>query len=291
MLISSSKFSTCSSQYIKATQRFDKVSLQRSKIFSKEEVAKSLMNKRIRHIQKELIHLSDNKRLFDLLAHSHYLFYHRSLLQPKNGAFTCQDSASAVVQRNLFNHKVFRDIGSLEEFQSELQDEEEGVFQVGIHGRHFVNHSGEKRVFQGHDFIIVKIIEKNNTAYLIAQSFVKQYSLKSFISKNKMIYCSYDQLNENVLTPLKSILEKKGKWSYEECHKHYRLTGVYPRHLMGFSPPSQNLIGNLQLARSSSFAIEGKKNFPLGKLVEGRFPFPEEWKKIINEVKESANRE
>lgn len=280
MLISSSKFSTCSSQYIKATQRFDKVSLQRSKI-SSQGVAKSLMKERICHIQKELVRLDENPSLCNYFAHAHYLFFIRSPYVPRHGSGMCQETAYAIIQRNLFDHKLFRELDSLEKCELELKDEEEGTFLVRMSQRFFVDGSGEERQFQGHTFIIVKMIEGDNTSYLIAQSFVERYSLKSFILENRMIYDSYDELKEKVLTPLKSILEKSGNWTDKECRAHYQMTDVFPGWLIGFSPPKHNLLEAARFGRSSNIAIEGKKTLSLGTFVNGKLMIPDEWGAII----------
>jgi len=269
MLISSSKFPVCSSPY---ARRFDKISSQHVKI-------NSLMKERICHIQKELVRLDENPRLFNYLALTHYLFFYRSPNIPRHGSGMCQETAYAIIQRNLFDHKLFREIDSLEQCELELKGKEEGTFLVRMSQRFFVDGSGEESQFQGHSFIIVKMIEGDNVSYLIAQSFVERYSLKSFILENKMIYDSYDQMDAKVLTPLKSILEKSGNWTEKECQAHYQLTGVFPGWLIGFSPPKHNLIEAARFGRSSNIEIEGKKTLSLGTLVEGKLMIQKNGKK------------
>jgi hypothetical protein len=286
MLISSSRCPSLYRTSFKETHRYGKVAKQQSKIGLREEPAKSLTKARICHIQKELMRLDDNPELSNYLAHTHYLFFNRSTRVPMYGAASCQDSVSAIIQRNLFDHKLFRDIDSLERCALELQDKEEGTFSVRMSQRFFVADTDEIRQFQGHSFIIVKMIEGDSTFYLIAQSFVEKYSLKTFILKNEMIFDSYAQLNEKVLEPLKLIVNKSGEWSDKECRAHFELTGVFPGWLIGFSPPNHNLLEATRFGRSTNFHIEGKKSISLGKFVNGKLEIPDEWKQIMKEFRE-----
>lgn len=204
MLISSSKNFAFSHYHIPLnfTLRSDKVSRQQAKIHIDNSVRKSLKD-RVCYIQKELIELSDNENLFNFLSQAHIIFFHKSNCLPDYRSFRCSDSAFAIIQRNLFNHELFREINSLENFHLELKDNEEGAFLVNMIGEKFIDDSsGKKAIFQGHCFIINKIVVENLTSYIVAQSFVEKYSLKSFILKNEMIYDGYEQLYEKLLNPL-----------------------------------------------------------------------------------------
>lgn len=287
MLVSSSN---CSSlrypNFYRNKQGFDKVAKQSAKIHLQQATGNASIKDRIRHIQKELVWLDDNPALLKYLAHSHYLFFNRSPQVPMPGAATCKDAVSAIIQRNLFDHKLFREIDSLERCALELQDGEEGTFLVRISQRFSVDETGMIQQFQGHSFIIIKMIEGDSASYLIAQSFVERYSLKSFILENKMIYDSYEQLNEAVLDPLRLIINKSGKWTDKECQAHFKLTGIFPGWLIGFSPPNHNLIEASRFGRSSNLVVEGKKTLSLGKFVDGKLEIPDEWRDLAKKFLE-----
>ena len=289
MLVSSSKFPNWSSHYqtqFKGICRLDKVALLEERICSKMVTEKSEMGNRIRNIQKELITLWDNRQLFKTLVKCHYGFFHRFDCKVKYNSLSCTESSFAMIHRNLFNQKLYRVISDFYGLKQELLDNEEGAFYISLDAEQFVNDPKLSSVFQGHAFIIFKIKEEGKIVYLVAQSFVKKYSLKSFILKNKMIYGSYWQLNEKVLNPLSLILEKSENWTEKECQAHLELTSVFPGRLIGFSPPNRKLTA--KFGRTSNVEIEGTKSLSLRTKVN---PFPDEWKKILEELTKSAKRE
>lgn len=239
------------------------------------------IQKRVSQLQKDLIWLDENPDFSHYLAHTHYLLFHRSPQMPVRGASRCRDTANAIIQRNLFGQKLFREIKNLEKFELELQDSEEGAFLVRMPQLYFVN-SNEVTTFQGHTFVILKT---NEGAYMVAQSFVEKYSLKSFILNNKMIYESFDQLNENILKPLKMILNS-GKWTEVECQVHYDLTGVYPDWLIGFSPLDYSIQEVVSFGRSSNIDVEGSHSLVLGGFEDGKFKIPQEWAEIAKQSRE-----
>lgn len=269
----------------KDAPQLDRVSLQASKMCT-EELIDNPLKGRMSTIRKELIRLDDNPKFFSLLVRAHYLYFYWQKGTPDIESFTCQDSVFAMIQLNLFKHKLYREIDNLKMFECELQNNEEGTFSVRIPGAPFVNNL-EERIFQGHDFIIFKVREMNNNSYFVAHSFVDQYSLKSFISENKMIYENFDQLKKAVLDPVESIINKSGKWTEKECQAYCDLTSIYPDWLIGFSNSKQEcLLKVVEFGRSSNVYMSGKDTVSLGKFGENGFEFPKECKTMIKEVLE-----
>lgn len=294
VLVSSSKFPNWDSLYqsqFKNVCSLDKVALQEVKICSQIAAEKSLRGNRIRSIQQELVDLSDDPKLFDHLASCHYLFFLRICHEVKYESFSCAESSFAMIHLNIFKQKLFRLIHNFEVFKQELQDGEEGAFLVDMPGTEYSSDSGEQQIFQGHAFIIFKMIEGDKASYLVAQSFVERYSLKSFISKNEMIYGSYAQLNEKVLKPLNHLLEKNGKWTDRECQAHLDLTSIYPSRLIGYSHPKLSLLKSSGFARTSNVEVEGADSLSLMISKDGKYSFPSEWKQMIKDAESSAGRE
>lgn len=244
-----------------------------------DSTVNSLIGRRISYIQKDLIRLSDNSRLFGLLTRIHYLYFYGVRGRPQIEDCCCQDSVFAMIHLNLFNHKLYREIDNLKMFKHELQDNEEGAFTVRIPGALFFDEAMKDRVFQGHDFIIYKIIEGDSIAYMVAQSFVDEYSLKNFILENKMIYDSYEDLKIAVLDQVSSIINKNGAWTDKENQAYFNLTSVSADRLIGFSHPEENLLKYVEFGRSSNIRAEGQDMIVLGKFGENGFEFPEEWKR------------
>ena len=229
MLVSPSQYAHAlpSQKPDETSPQLDPVSLQVSKIHKEVSTDASLRYHHIRYIQKMLISLNDSPKLFNLLARAHYISFYFTKGLPDTESFTCQDSTFAMIQLNIFKQRFYREIDNLIMFEQELQDNEEGTFAVRLPGSPFANDS-EETIFQGHDFVIYKIRENQKNSYLIAQSFVDQYSLKSFILKNKMIYDNYDQLKKAVLDPVYTLINKYGKWTEKECQAYCDLTSIYP---------------------------------------------------------------
>ncbi|CRX37512.1 hypothetical protein ELAC_0150 [Estrella lausannensis] len=169
-------------------------------------------------------------------VYSPFIFHSSSTNSNK---FACGTTARAIVQGNLFGQSRYQKIDSVKKLFRSLKDAEEGTFFLNIYGSEFVNEENKTAVFQGHAFTVLKAIEDGKTGYLLAQSYVEEYSLKDFLLNADRYYFDFSSLKEKVLRPFFSILNKRGPWTKKECRDFSSITSIYSERLIGFGPDSK----------------------------------------------------
>lgn len=149
-------------------------------------------------------------------------------LYAHNNPQACGYTATAFIAQNMFGQKHVQHFLNFEQFMDGLQDAEPGVFHIGSD-------------YLDHAITLIKYFENGSVKYRVVQSYVKQYTLKSFIQNhgNEFQYNSFLDLSVRFLRPLTTVLSKKGKFEEKEVLAFEQITKVREEQFLGqVIPPS-----------------------------------------------------
>lgn len=199
-----------------------------------------VLYQRFEAIDNELTKLMSIDGMMGQLAKTYYKIVYNKDVEIINEDPKGQDIACAIVQANLFHHS-HNQVLTLQELETALTDSEEGTFMINIYSDNFINSKNQTKLFPGHTFILIKVIEGPEVGYRFVHSFVGRLSLVDFLESKRNRYDDYDTLQKHILEPVYSLLERKGPWRVEETQNFFLITSIYSKSLEGYFPPSGSL--------------------------------------------------
>lgn len=242
------------------------------------QVTEILLTKRFDFIDRGLKFLASHPAYMARLAEVHrgFVLHSNSIVELHETA-TSRNVSYAVTQANFFNHSYFKKIRP-EELNDELQDGEEGTFLLELYESQLINEDNQKKIFPGHNFVIIKVIEGQKMGYRLVQSYVRKYDLADFLARKEIRFYDFASLEKEILGPLYALLHKKGPWTDKECQNYYSIASVYPHELIGFFPNvkkiyAESLLANASFGRTTEKSTR-EEAFPLIKFRNGIIVFP-----------------
>lgn len=203
----------------------------------------------IDYIEKQLKSLSSSRIVS--LAQKHLLsvqhvpiwspvyWFERTFFRIRDySTHSCAVTASGIMGLNLFQHKYLKNIHSIDDLEKELLNDDEGTFELDIEGSlFFTNPKGQIDlvIAPGHTFNIIKVIENKKIHYRLVQSYIQKYSLQEFLSREGYLF-DFESLKEKVLTPLRTVVQKKGVWGPDECEAYCKISSIYSKEWIGRQP-------------------------------------------------------
>lgn len=213
-------------------------------VFSIQPPISQVLYQRFEAVDNEIKKLFSIDGMMAHLAKTYYKTVYNKNIEIVEKDPTCQDIACAIFQANLFNHSSRQQL-TLRELKIALADFEEGTFMINIYADNFINSDNQAKLFPGHSFIIIKVIEDQEIGYRFVHTFVGQLNLIDFLESKRNRYDDFGSLEKYILDPTCSLLEKKGPWSDEESQNFFLISSFYSSNLEGYSPPSGKLAYNI----------------------------------------------
>lgn len=157
----------------------------------------------------------------------------------------CGMTAAAIIALNPFHQphlkSYFDEDDFLRNLITDLQNTEERLFYFETEECFFTRNQ-TKRWFPGHSFVIQKIVTDRSPSFQLFQSYVNEYTLFDFLSKDRSEYTyeNFDSLYQKVIKPLYSLPFEKFPWDQQDCLTLGKITKVRMTHLAGFTPESDS---------------------------------------------------
>lgn len=111
----------------------------------------------------------------------------------------CGLSAGAIMLRNVFKQKYYKEVKTIDNLYKELGNDEEGCFWVSIGFGEYVDHA----------FVIIKYNNDDKIHYQIVQSYIFKYSLKDNLINNIKYFTEFRILKDEILDPLLLFYKKR----------------------------------------------------------------------------------